>query len=793
MAPLGLPLPGIILSLIKNNDPKVRKILIDLVYSLYSLVPDCMSGFSLSFWNLLKETKTDKNKFVREASLACLKKFGDILKESPEVRETLKGAKGKAKRGGLKKKAKNKGFFKKGANADEGDKDGPRKKNKMNKYGSKELIVKGSPGLKASNSGRLNDLRSSSQGGDKLRGTIINKKMNLKNVKGRLDIKKLKKQFAQKKKGQSQEKKEEDFEVAFKEPAEKIDYEKWMNEEPPEQTTVEKPKAKRLRPRPKQAEREEEAPRDEPQLESPEEFEINIAIPAGPNPYAKKEEPIPDPFSEEEEVPEPPRMANPDSRISKKRRELQQHMLENRRAVSPRRPRGDSRKGVHQPTGGWAHPPPGPSENLRIGTGNNEFRSEFRGSKTSSWGGGNHSEEINKFKTYVKLLNKRIKEMNQEMKSLREENKFFKNRLDHMESMLFMINTTLLNGNILGNQALRTSLQNQSQAQNPSFRPKPPGKNDQNSNSSNVTSIQQSRPDPKKPQPTPAPKPPQNFEKKAQVTTVVQEEGDAPIPGDPYKNDYMSPIEQNNFGFKGESTNLAEEFMLSKEPSQLQTSWKKPPAEGAERAAKLEALISETEGRAGNAEAINNLTFELLSGTQAGDAVTEKRVWPRFLDSEPLLEQIVLLEKTLLVRLIGKLIQLEILAQVHNDMDLLALLFKWIFELICLPQFEEELFAFLDSDLFQRENRYFDDSQLDMSEICVNSTDISSIIKDTRLTLGFKVWKTTIFTISAYENEEIMEHCHKVISFMRQKSLGSERTHAMTDITEEANGKGTRH
>ena len=126
-------------------------------------------------------------------------------------------------------------------------------------------------------------------------------------------------------------------------------------------------------------------------------------------------------------------------------------------------------------------------------------------------------------------------------------------------------------------------------------------------------------------------------------------------------------------------------------------------------------------------------------------------------------------------------------------MDLLALLFKWIFELICLPQFEEELFIFLDSDLFQRENRYFDDSQLDMSEICVNSTDISSIIKDTRLTLGFKVWKTTIFTISAYENEDIMEHCHKVISFMRQKSIGSQRTHAMTDITEEANGKGTAH
>ena len=87
---MEIPLPSILLSLIKSADPKVKKILIDLVYSLYSLIPDLMGDYNLPFWNLLKETKTDKNKFVREASLACLKKFGDVLKESKQVQDILK-------------------------------------------------------------------------------------------------------------------------------------------------------------------------------------------------------------------------------------------------------------------------------------------------------------------------------------------------------------------------------------------------------------------------------------------------------------------------------------------------------------------------------------------------------------------------------------------------------------------------------------------------------------------------------------------------------------------------------
>jgi hypothetical protein len=674
----------------------------------------------------------------------------------------------------------------------------------MNKYSSKELIVKGNPGMKGSNSGRLDDVRGSSQGGGKLRGKIINKKMNLKGVKGRLDIKKLKKQFAQKNRSKSRDQDKDDFEVAFKEPAEKIDYEKWMNEEPPEITTIE-PKSKRLRPkrqRPKEpSSREiEEQPGEEPT----EQFEINIAIPAGPNPYAKKNEEIPDQYSEEEpQVEAEPVMSKPKSRIAQKRMELQAHMMEEKRTRSPRRPRGDYNSEVNQPTGSWAGPAHGMTDKMRIGTGNNEYRSDFRGSKNSNWGNrgsGDHMEEINKFKTYVKLLNKRIKEMNQEMKSLREENKFVKNRLDHMESMLFMINTTLLNGNIMNNQAMRNTMHNQNQHMGSNVQKQMP--HNQNANTSNVTSIQQSQPKPIQKQSMKKSKSrSKNFEKKEEVITVIQEEGDKPIPGtDPYKNDYMSPIEKNNFNFKDESANLAKEFMLSKEPSQIQKSWKKTQGETPDQKAeaetgRLEEMIEGAEKISGspqaNTESINNLTFELLSSSLVGDSLAEKKVWTRFLDSEALLEQIVLLEKRILIRLITKLIYLEITAQLHNDMDLLALLFKWIFELTCLPQFEEELFIFLDSELFQRENRYFDDSQLDMSEICVNSTDISSIIKDTRLTLGFKVWKTTIFTISAYENEDIMEHCHKIISYMRQKSIGSQRTNAMTDITEEANGKGS--
>ena len=773
-----------------------------------------MTNYSLSFWNLLKETKTDKNKFVREASLACLKKFGDILKESPEVMELIRdgksygGAKGKAKRG-IKKKGKNKAFFNKNKDDDNPKEKGAQKRRKkkgLHKPSSKELFVKANPGIRGSNSGRLETVgRSRSQGKkeSQMRGKIINKKMNLKNVKGRLNIQELKKQFA--KKNKSKEKKPNDeIEIAFIEPAEKIDYEKWMNEDKPAPSTlVEKIKPKKLHKK-----------RAKPQSVEPEEpaeegFEINIAMPKGPNPYAKKrEETIPDQFSEEETeqmveasppMEMPARPSKP-SRIAQKRLALQED-LENKRHISPRRPRRTDYREMNQATGSWAQ-----GSNLRIGTGNNEYRSEFRGVKSSAWSRGNESdqkEEINKFKTYVKLLNKRIKEMNQEMKSLKEENKHIKRRLDQVESMAMILNTTMLNRNLMGNQPMGSQMQI---ARQPQIQSLPiQNRGNQNMNNTNLTLAQpqvqqkKNREEPKKSVVNE-----KKFGKKKNINVIIQEEGDKPLKIDPYKNDYMSPIEKNDFNFKEETTNLQQEFMLSKEPSQIQKSWKK--GENAEEKKeeiseeemlRLESMIQEAEKEQedpqANSEAINNLIFEILSSPVSKDQLKEKYIWRRFLDSQHLMELIILLEKTILLRFIMKLIDLEITAQLHNDMDLLGLLFRWLFELISLPQFEEELFVFLDSDQFKRENRYFDDSQLDMSEICVNSTDISSIIRDNRLKIGFKVWKTTIFTISAYENEEIMEHCHKIISYMRQKSIGSERTNAMTDITEEANGKGTNY
>ena len=204
--PSDTPLPEVILSLIGHGDPKVRKILIDLIYSLYSLIPDLMDKYNVQIWTLLKNTKTDKNKFVREASLACLKKFGPLLKESlPE----------KAKKKSVKtrpgKKKRNKAFFDK-------NKKNPKKKSErgMKHASSKEIKVK----MGGSGGGEIGKDKNI-----KMRGKIINKKMNLKNVKGRLDLKKLKAQFQQKKGEEN-----DGIEIKFKEPEKKIDYQKWIEE-----------------------------------------------------------------------------------------------------------------------------------------------------------------------------------------------------------------------------------------------------------------------------------------------------------------------------------------------------------------------------------------------------------------------------------------------------------------------------------------------------------------------------------------------------------------------------------
>lgn len=286
-----------------------------------------------------------------------------------------------------------------------------------------------------------------------------------------------------------------------------------------------------------------------------------------------------------------------------------------------------------------------------------------------------------------------------------------------------------------------------------------------------------------------------NFEKKHNPNVdMIKIKNDSSNKGDPYRNDYMSPIEREDIHFEISETRgvtaanegITTELMLSKESSKIKSNWKKETVseEITKEFNRLGNMISIAE-KGKQKKDINWLLRQFFKNDLITESEMERDLWKLFLGSEIMQDQVVLLENEGVFQMIEKLIEFEIIAQIHNDMDLLALLFKWLFEIICLPQFENELLHFLDSEMFVTENRYFDDSQLDMSEICVNSTDISSIIQDTRVGLGFKIWKTTIFTISAYENEEIMEHCHKIISYMRQKAIGSIRSTAMTGITEE--------
>lgn len=432
--PAPIPLPEIVLSLIKSQEPKVRKILIDLVYSLYSLIPDSMEQYSLSFWNLLKETKTDKNKFVREASLACLKKFGKILKESPDVKQFL--AKGKKadmphlkKRGNIRKGPKNKSFFKKEGPKSKRDKGGKpeggqkrRVKTQMKKHSSKELVVKGGPRVGSERGPRQIKRRSQSPGKNdsRLRGKIINKRMNLKNVKGRLDLKKIKKEFAKKSLLKPKDKNKLDnsieIEIAFKEPEKKIDYEKWYNQPDNEPSTIQfrESSGKGNANIPKEAPSFGEAqPEHNDDQQSAGVF---VALPRRPRPNIPKdeagpieEETIPQQFSDEEEMMDKvkdnlqfERHDSPSQREIKMKRQPSEKMnnlpmrrsnqnqrfrareglamggLENKRTVSPRQPRNPNM----QSTGSFLQQKHGVNS-MRVGTGENDF-----GGNRTSWNRG---------------------------------------------------------------------------------------------------------------------------------------------------------------------------------------------------------------------------------------------------------------------------------------------------------------------------------------------------------------------------------------------------------------------
>lgn len=245
-----------------------------------------MEKYNVEIWTLLKSTKTDKNKFVREASLACLKKFGPLLKES--LPEKAKKKTGKS-RGGKKKK--NKAFFDKNKKINK-----KKSETKLKGQSSKEIQLKSSKSIKEGKN-------------SKMRGKIINKKMNLKNVKGRLDLKKLKAQFQQKKNEESEE-----IEIKFKEPEKKIDYEKWMNEETPEAQTVhlKKKESKKKTLNKKKSKKGGSFGPDFEIVTNEKNQERSKERNQDPELEVIQNERIPEPFSDEEEN---PKMANPDRPI----------------------------------------------------------------------------------------------------------------------------------------------------------------------------------------------------------------------------------------------------------------------------------------------------------------------------------------------------------------------------------------------------------------------------------------------------------------------------------------------
>lgn len=424
------------------------------------------------------------------------------------------------------------------------------------------------------------------------------------------------------------------------------------------------------------------------------------------------------------------------------------------------------------------------------------------------------NEDIAKFKTYVKLLNKRIKEMGGEMSKLKEENKFMKKRLDHVESTLFMINTTLLSGNMMNKQV---QMQNMNQMMPQQFGMPNQYANMQNMQNNSpqmmynqnqrmvqqnnlqmmqnhqmgVNQMQQQSPQGNQQNLQNHQAPNQKmvinskskpFEKKMGAQAERTNIGSPPIQSASLRNDYISPAEEEDIEFEPKN-NMANKLMSQIED--LDSPEQHASGGGGEFMELEENIRAEVPLGENKSQNTVHVVQDLSSPELAQNEERFVFLWKLFLESEVWLESIVLLDEMTTKLLMQKVIDLEVNAQLLNDMDLLSLVFRWLFELISLPQFEPELFVFLESELFLQENRYFDDSQLDMSEICVNSTDITTIIQQNQFSLGFKVWKTTIFTISAYENEEIMEHCHKIVSYMRQKSMGSVVLDEMSGIPEE--------
>jgi hypothetical protein len=86
-------LPPILMKFIAEEDPKTRKICIDIFYSIMVINKDLLRDIEGSIYEMLQGCKSDKNKSVRETAVECLKyvKPGPMAsKKNPPSKETPK-------------------------------------------------------------------------------------------------------------------------------------------------------------------------------------------------------------------------------------------------------------------------------------------------------------------------------------------------------------------------------------------------------------------------------------------------------------------------------------------------------------------------------------------------------------------------------------------------------------------------------------------------------------------------------------------------------------------------------
>lgn len=80
-----------LITYISDKNPKTRKMCIDTLYALFSIDPKSTEEYKEQIYDVLQELKSDKNKFVREAALECLKLL-NVNKRKEKQEERIKSA-----------------------------------------------------------------------------------------------------------------------------------------------------------------------------------------------------------------------------------------------------------------------------------------------------------------------------------------------------------------------------------------------------------------------------------------------------------------------------------------------------------------------------------------------------------------------------------------------------------------------------------------------------------------------------------------------------------------------------